>query len=721
MYQYLVGGVIFAVAYLASMWMLRKSEKRESALLVPDQDRRDRLRAIFGSMFWALTAWIPASIGVWIWHFFGASALAARPWWLWPLFVFLMILPFAMAFVPRVVPTKAAQFFGLSMVLAVFAQPWFHRGESHGILWWHTTYPSGAVVAMLLVVAGAIVALRGGRLPAWLALGVVIWLSTDWGTSNWADVLYGLAVVLVLAALVGLVLYHTRELFQSMAATVTLLLLVAMQIALIVVGFHQQMQDVDQPYWWLQSLAEWLLALGLIMLFVALRVLRTWAVLLCVALLVLSLMFWTAHWIATSFDDANLSVTTSTGQADESSDSTDGTDDTATDESTDTASGDDTGTDDTNGEEADQAKDKDKNKPSAKTIRALTVSFVDSDNTCSILVRKHGGRVATTDDGEDIVKFDIGALHRVGTGKDLRRWSDALSTPLSGETNADKLEAVKVAICQDPLYGATVANMFATLRVGDVKVRSLNPWLKGIEAPAKINDSALKAMPLAGVNVPTDAQVAKAVRRNQAWQDTAARLNTLLDRFQVTKVRSLTSVRNWHLVAGGLVAGSLPEVGLNPQQESLPALVLEITQKGACAPLAVIGFNAGDKRPEVFPTPSCGSTPTPGTPTTTPPGNPPSGGCVPPKAPNGYHVEGCHLVKDDGQSFNCQQNGGPKCPPNGGAQGGGGHGQAGGTSGAPDQPSSSSSGSGGAPPPTNPPDDTGQGGSNDTPILTPGG
>lgn len=219
---------------------------------------------------------------------------------------------------------------------------------------------------------------------------------------------------------------------------------------------------------------------------------------------------------------------------------------------------------------------------------------------------------------QNVVMYDVGALKSVPP----RKWSDALSTPLGNEG----LAGIEQAICNDPLYGVTVANMLAGLSIDGVSVGSLNSWLSPFGGDvSNINDWAALYIPLLDVAQPSNEQLQEAVDRNRDWQWVAARLNTLLSRFKVVGIETLKSVKNWHLAAGGLVTGGLPEVELDPRQDAKKALVLQVTLKNACVPLR-IGFNLGDKRPEVFKPPVC-KTPTPPPHKVPPPSKPPK---VPP-------------------------------------------------------------------------------------------
>lgn len=235
--------------------------------------------------------------------------------------------------------------------------------------------------------------------------------------------------------------------------------------------------------------------------------------------------------------------------------------------------------------------------------KALTVTSVD-DEYCLEKVVKYGGSTVATGDGMTVVTFNgrIGALE----GTPPRLWSDALDTPYVKTDPQEMLGETQAEICENPLYGVTVAHFFATMSVGDVKLSEINDWLTPFAGDAgQINDKASEFVPLLDVTSPTDDDKGQAVRQNLAWQQVAGKLGTLLGRFQVVGVQAQASTLNYHLVAGGAVVGGLPEVGLNPNQENLPALVLQLTEKGACAPLKVIGFNQGDKRPEEFAPPAC--------------------------------------------------------------------------------------------------------------------
>lgn len=250
-------------------------------------------------------------------------------------------------------------------------------------------------------------------------------------------------------------------------------------------------------------------------------------------------------------------------------------------------------------------------------LDALTVQTVDVEK-CIELV--------TVARSTGVIPYKVGALE-LPAPQGPRLWNDALSVPLTGTESAAMLQEAQVSICEDPLLGATWGHFFSQMEVGGYKLLDLNPWLEVFDVPEdQINDIAVGFIPLLDVRDPSNALKARAVVKNREWAELAAKLVTLMERFMLSQVESRTTILNYHLVAGGLtVASGLPEVGLNPNQESEPSLVLSVTEKGACVPIKVIGINVGDRRPVEFGVPPCippvvstTTVPRP-TPTTTPP------------------------------------------------------------------------------------------------------
>ena len=233
-------------------------------------------------------------------------------------------------------------------------------------------------------------------------------------------------------------------------------------------------------------------------------------------------------------------------------------------------------------------------------LAALTVS------TSSVRCLDIVGAQKVTVDGTSVVVFhdNIGALK----GLPPRKWSDSISTPFTVTVPSAMLAEVETEICLDPLYGSMVANHFANLKIGNVSVADLNPWLQPFvgDASTVVSQQAATYLPLLGASSATPSEQQSAVSEDLAWQYVAERLDTLLGKYDSSLgVKSMQSTLNYHLQAGGLMAGGLPIVELNSKQENLPALVFQLTEKGACAPLDIIGFNVGDKRLEEFAPPTC--------------------------------------------------------------------------------------------------------------------
>lgn len=242
---------------------------------------------------------------------------------------------------------------------------------------------------------------------------------------------------------------------------------------------------------------------------------------------------------------------------------------------------------------------------SADELRELlTVSTTNVD--CETIVPETGvGEVAQTDNGP-VVIYDVGATKQVEFGNpDARWWSDALNTPFKTPAEADKADLLKelqATLCEDPVLGGAFANMFANMEVGGTKVVDLNPWLADFAGdPSIINDKASEFMPLQdrAPEAISDDELKTAVDKNQEYQVIAEKLGTLMTRFQNAGVLEKgPTTFNYNLVAGGLVAGGLPEVGLNATQfETAKGVMFVLTKKdGQC--LVSLMVNIGDKRPE---------------------------------------------------------------------------------------------------------------------------
>lgn len=199
-----------------------------------------------------------------------------------------------------------------------------------------------------------------------------------------------------------------------------------------------------------------------------------------------------------------------------------------------------------------------------------------------------------------LIDFNIGALEAV---PEPRKWSDAISTPFGAQDPEAIRDELQEAICQDPVLGTSwlsfLVNEFQE-HYG-IDLAAMNPWIADYATSVdQIDEVAAGFIPLLDVAEPTDEQILQAVEANKKWQQRASYIGTLLDKFALGGVEARPSIVNYHLKDGGLVVGALPAVEKNPQQESLEALVFEVTLKDQCEPLASMGANIHDKRPELF-------------------------------------------------------------------------------------------------------------------------
>lgn len=275
---------------------------------------------------------------------------------------------------------------------------------------------------------------------------------------------------------------------------------------------------------------------------------------------------------------------------------------------------------------------------------------------CPAIVKETGGDVV-----DSTYPLFVKSLLGVDTkNADLRKWSDALSTPLKGSDKKEMNKWLKRAICEEPVIGVSLAHLFANLEVKGVSVLELQKtdWLKPFDVDAsEIDDLVAKYVPLEEWKLqnpgdtPSEEQYGEALKANHEYRKVASKVIFLLSRYELAGVKSIDSKHHYQLVAGGLRADGIPEVGISKESDNLPSLVFYLTEKTACKPISVLGFNTGDKRPMLGkipascddfnpkpkpkPTPTSKPTPKP-TPTPTPtPTNPPTPKpCPPGQVPN---------------------------------------------------------------------------------------
>jgi hypothetical protein len=222
------------------------------------------------------------------------------------------------------------------------------------------------------------------------------------------------------------------------------------------------------------------------------------------------------------------------------------------------------------------------------------------------------------------VKPHIGANDGLAAnGAGDRLWSDSLEGPLSNPNDKNlSIAQIEATVCEDPLYGVTLGNMFANMEVDGVKVIDLNPWLSAehFDASApdnQINDVADSYFPLKEQNGAEQ----ETTESNAQYQQFAEKLVTLIQRFENDGRATHPTILNYHLSSEGLVAGGTPEVSLNEDQYNADGIWLRLTKKsGGC--FVEIGFNVGDQRPEetnLCEVPTTPTTEAQGHPTTTQP------------------------------------------------------------------------------------------------------
>ena len=243
-----------------------------------------------------------------------------------------------------------------------------------------------------------------------------------------------------------------------------------------------------------------------------------------------------------------------------------------------------------------------------------------------------GARCTTTD-------FVNHSIREVKAGNpEFRQFGLAVSIPFKGETDEDVTKEIVNEMCGNPTFLKMMADEMMLWNVEGAQFNK-EVWLQSILAT--INEDGLHSF----VRKTQDGKLVVTAE----FQKYAGWLNTvLLTRFNEEGKQSLTSERNWELLATSGVT-SLPVAVQASVQENKPAWVRTLKDKmDNC--LLRIGFNAEDRRVEVF---SCVVTP-PAEPPVSPPSNPECQvdcGGTPPPPPPPPGVDPCpwnhNLPKDD--------------------------------------------------------------------------
>ncbi len=234
--------------------------------------------------------------------------------------------------------------------------------------------------------------------------------------------------------------------------------------------------------------------------------------------------------------------------------------------------------------------------------KSLDVTSSSPEGQCGTLL---GNQMEKGNNGQEYVPFDIGALKPVNYGNpEDRQISTGMESPIIPNNPNQALGQVMRTVCEDPEFGLALSNLFYLTTIGQngPSIGQVNSsWM---ENSSNIAENAAKFIPELNQNIITQEQLQKAEKANIAWQEYAAKLNTILLKFQNMGIQAnLVSTVNYHVEDGGVKISGLPEEAISPNQDSKPALVLELTGKNISC-YAVIGFNTEDQRPELFACPT---------------------------------------------------------------------------------------------------------------------
>jgi len=210
--------------------------------------------------------------------------------------------------------------------------------------------------------------------------------------------------------------------------------------------------------------------------------------------------------------------------------------------------------------------------------------------------------------------FINSSVQSVKTGDvEYRQFATAVSIPFKGATDAEVTKEILAEICGNPTFLKMVADDMM-LWTGFPGADDNKAWLEAL-----VSDLNTKGLDSFVVKKTEDGGLVV----NEQFQKYAGWINTVLLHFNEEGKQSLTSERNWELPAT-VDPTTLPIAVQASTVDTKPAWVRTLKDKnGTC--LYRIGFNAADKRIEMFP---CVTPGTPGTPDT--PDTPDNPGCTEP-------------------------------------------------------------------------------------------
>ena len=187
--------------------------------------------------------------------------------------------------------------------------------------------------------------------------------------------------------------------------------------------------------------------------------------------------------------------------------------------------------------------------------------------------------------------------YRASVAKGDRHTADSLDTRLLGASDKDKFNNLAKAICSRPYVGGSFGVLLRNyVKIGDKTIGDFLPNFGPAASAPKVKAAVKKAYASA--------------TGWETYQKQAAQVVSVLNLANVVGVQNhRMSQVNIHFANLGLPdSKGFPSVAVNRHQENLPALVLEFREKGVACPVAAIGANTLDKRPELFGT-SCGHKP----------------------------------------------------------------------------------------------------------------
>jgi hypothetical protein len=187
----------------------------------------------------------------------------------------------------------------------------------------------------------------------------------------------------------------------------------------------------------------------------------------------------------------------------------------------------------------------------------------------------------------------------IGNGAENRVDTDALSTPIQGETIDEKYADFEQKLCTEPLLLAETASVLARVEVGGVRLSDENTFLQRfLVEPSDINDLAREYVPSAGSNaVLTGEAQARAIDANLLMQNDAEQVIDLLR--QMLRFGEVDATAGYNLGLAELLAtNQIPDLELKPSYDGEFITYVWTDKASGC--VLVLGVNTGDGRMTVL-------------------------------------------------------------------------------------------------------------------------